>query len=54
MQKGTSGDMSVLEESSKLTAEALALSEEMEGKYTTDSDKQKFTKALLIEMGNCK
>lgn len=54
MQKATSGDMSVMEESTKLTSEAAALSKEMEGKYTTDSDKQKFAEALMKEMGNCK
>ena len=54
MLEATSGDMSVMAESSKLTSEALALSKEMEGKYTSDSDKQKFAEALLKEMGNCK
>lgn len=53
MQKATSGDMSVLEESTKLATEASSLSKEMEGKYTSDSDKQKFGEALLKEMGNC-
>ena len=54
MEKATSGDMSVMEESTKLTSEAATLSKEMEGKYTSDSDKEKFAKALLKEMGNCK
>jgi hypothetical protein len=54
MQNATSGDMSVIEESNKLTAEALALSKEIEGKYTSDSDKEEFEKAMLKEMGNCK
>jgi hypothetical protein len=54
MQKATSGDMSVVEESTKLANEAATLSKEMEGKYTSDSDKQKFSEALLKEMGNCK
>ena len=54
VQKATSGDMSVMEESTKLTSEAAALSKEMEGKYTSDSDKKKFAEALLKEMGNCK
>ena len=53
MQKATSGDMSVMEESTKLASEATTLSKEMEGKYTSDSDKEKFAKALLKEMGNC-
>jgi predicted small secreted protein len=54
MQKATSGDMSVMEESTKIATEAASLSKEMEGKYTSDSDKQKFGEALLKEMGNCK
>ena len=53
MKKATSGDMSVMEESTKLASEAATLSKEMEGKYTSDSDKQKFAEALLKEMGNC-
>jgi hypothetical protein len=54
MQKATSGDMSLMEESTKLASEAAALSKEMEGKYTSDSDKQKFAEALMKEMGACK
>ena len=54
MEKATSGDMSVMEESTKLASEAADLSKEMEGKYTSDSDKEKFAEALLKEMGNCK
>jgi hypothetical protein len=54
MQKATSGDMSVMTESTKLASDAAALSKEMEGKYTSDSDKQKFAEALLKAMGNCK
>ncbi len=53
MQKATTGDMSVMEESTKLASEAATLSKEMEGKYTSDSDKQKFAEILLKEMGNC-
>jgi hypothetical protein len=53
MQKATSGDMSVMEESTKLASEAANLSKEMERKYTSDSDKQKFAEALLKEMGKC-
>jgi len=53
-QKAVSGDMSIMEESTKLAYEAATLSKEMEGKYTSDSDKEKFAKALLKEMGNCK
>ena len=53
IQKATSGDTSVQEESTKLASEAAELSQEMEGKYTTDSDREKFGQALLKEMGNC-
>ncbi len=53
MQKATSGDMSVMEESTKLASEVATLSKEMEEKYTSDSDKKKFAEALLKEMGNC-
>jgi hypothetical protein len=53
IQKATSGDMSVMEESTKLASEAATLSKEMEEKYTSDSDKKKFAEALLKEMGNC-
>lgn len=54
MDKVASGDMSVMEESTKLAIEAEELLEEMEGKYTSDSDQLKFEEALLKEMGNCK
>lgn len=53
IQKAASGDMSIAEESQKLSSEAATLSKEMDGKYTSDSDKQKFAEALLKEMGNC-
>ncbi len=53
MQKATSGDMSVIEESTKLSSEADALYKELEDKYTSDYDKKKFAAALLKEMGNC-
>jgi len=54
MQKATTGDMSIIEESTKLGAEAATLSEQMKGKYTSDSDKKKFAETLLKEMNNCK
>jgi hypothetical protein len=54
MQKATSGDISVLTESKKLASDAAILSKEIEGKYTSSSDKQKFAEALSKEMGNCK
>lgn len=53
MQKAAAGDMSVMEESTKLAAEAGALAREMEAKYTSDADKQKFASALLKETGKC-
>ncbi|MBG0780793.1 MAG: hypothetical protein H0S84_00835 [Bacteroidales bacterium] len=36
-----------------LAAKAAALQEEMESKYTSESEKKEFAKALLKEMGNC-
>jgi hypothetical protein len=54
MTQATSGDISILAESQKLGAEAASLQKELEGKYTSDSDKEKFTQALLKEMSNCK
>jgi hypothetical protein len=53
MQKATFGDMSLMEESTRLASKAETLAKEMEGKYTSDSDKRKFAEALLKEMGNC-
>jgi hypothetical protein len=52
--KAASGDMSILEESTKLSTEAAALVDEMENKYSSESDKQKFGEAILKEMSNCK
>ena len=54
MLKAASGDQSVIEESTKLSSELASLSKEMEGKYTSESDKKNFSEALLKEMGNCK
>ena len=53
------GHLSVMEfkESTKLLSELGTLSKELERKYTSDSDKQKFDKALLIQrkaIHNCK
>ena len=53
MKESTSGDMSVIEKSNKLASEAAALSNEMERKYTSESDQKKFAEALIKEMGNC-
>ena len=54
MQKAASGDMDLLEKSSKLATEAATLSNEMQGKYTSDADKQKFAEALLKALNDCK
>ncbi len=54
MEKAASGDMSTMAESQSLAAEAIALQKEMEGKYTSEADQQKFNEALLKEVGNCK
>ena len=51
--KASSGDMSVITESSKLALEAESLVKEIERKYTSESDKEKFSKALLKAMSNC-
>ena len=48
------GDMSAIEESTKLASEAASLAQEMEGKYKDAADYQKFTDAYLKEMSNCK
>ena len=54
MQKASSGDMSVLSENTKFAAEVAELTKEMEGKYTSSADKEKFSIALLKAMGDCK
>lgn len=51
--RAASGDMSVIEESTKLSADAISLSNELKGKYTSDSDKEAFAKAYLNELKNC-
>jgi len=53
-QKATSGDMSVMEESTKLASEIKTLTNELKEKYTSDSDKKKLAEALLKEKKNCK
>ena len=52
--KALSGDASAMEESKNLMNEAAALSEEMNEKYTSIEDKQKFAEALAKAAGNCK
>jgi hypothetical protein len=46
--------MSVSEQSSKLFAGAISLSNELKGKYTIKSDKEALEKAYLNELKNCK
>lgn len=53
VEQAASGDMSVLEESTQLAAESEALTNELESKYTSDADQEKFARALLKEIGNC-
>jgi predicted small secreted protein len=52
-EKVLSGDMSVSAESMTLATDAAKLAQEIEGKYTTDEEKQKFEDALMQEMGKC-
>lgn len=52
-EKVLSGDMSVSAESMTLATDAAKLLQEIEGKYTTDEEKQKFEEALMQEMGKC-
>jgi hypothetical protein len=54
IEKSADGDMGVIEESTKLTKEAAELTRELEGKYSSDSDKKKLAEALLKAMGDCK
>jgi hypothetical protein len=53
MLKAASGDMDIVAENNNLMIELAELAEEMEGKYSSDSDKEKFSKALMKEMLNC-
>lgn len=48
------GDLSLISESKKLAEEAKTVSEEMEGKYKSHEDAEKFAKALADAMGDCK
>jgi len=54
MKKVPSGDESVLAESQKLSQEAEALKNELEAKYTSDSDKTKLAEAIAKAMSDCK
>lgn len=54
IKKSTSGDMSLIEESTKLALKSEILLKELEEKYTSDSDKKKLAAALLKAMSNCK
>ncbi len=53
MQEASSGDASIIEESTNLGIEISELTKEMEGKYTSDAEKAEFGKALLKAMGEC-
>ncbi len=53
MQRASAGDMTLMDESARLTSETLALTREIEEKYISYADKKKFGEALLKEMGNC-
>ena len=52
--KAQSGDMSVLQESMKFSAEAAEFAKTLEGKYTSDSDKEKLRDAYLKALKDCK
>lgn len=52
--KAQSGDMSVLQESIKISAEAAELAKTFEEKYTSDSDKEKLRDAYLKALQDCK
>jgi hypothetical protein len=54
IQKAQAGDQSVMEESSKLGIEAGNLAKEIEGKYTSESDRKSFDEAYIKAQGNCK
>lgn len=54
IENASDGDMSVLEESTKLIKEADDLTRELEEKYTSDLDKKKFAEALIKASRNCK
>jgi hypothetical protein len=54
MKKVPSGDESVLAESQKLSQEAEALKNELEAKYTSDSDKTKLAEAIAKAISDCK
>lgn len=53
-QKAASGDMSVMNESTQLAAEAATVKAEIEGKYTTAEEKAELAKAYLKAMQECK
>jgi len=53
-EKVASGDASAAEELEKVEAEGKSLSEELEKKYSTKEEKEKFEKAVMEEIGKCK
>jgi CRISPR/Cas system CMR subunit Cmr4 (Cas7 group RAMP superfamily) len=52
--KNATEDISVLEESQKIIQEAYALEKELKDKYKSDTEKEKFARALAKELENCK
>ena len=52
--KAASGDMSVLEESSKLAMESDSIVKAIEKKYVSESDKKKLAEEVLKAMADCK
>lgn len=51
--QAAAGDMSILEESAKLANEAAKLAEEMQGKYESAADAQKFMEAYQKALADC-
>jgi hypothetical protein len=51
--QAASGDMSVVEESAKLANEAAKLAQEMQGKYESAADAQKFMEAYQKALADC-
>ena len=52
-RKAQSGDASALEESSKLSIEAANLTKELQNKYSSPEDAQRFSAAYATAIGHC-
>ncbi len=52
-QSAMSGDATAMEESKELLAKATKLTSELQKKYTSIEDQQKFQSALAKALGNC-